>query len=184
MTVPAPRTVLALCASPSETSTTQRVLDDLVTPHLARLRIHVTALSLRRLPAEALLRGDAGHPALATAARRLDDADGVVIGTPVHKASFTGLLKVFLDVLPRHALAGKAVLPLATAHDRGHGPVLMRGLEPVLASMGGPRLAPLCCLTAADLAGGTRPDGTALDRAVAGFARMLRDPAHTGLVSC
>ncbi|MEV5973462.1 NAD(P)H-dependent oxidoreductase [Streptomyces sp. NPDC051921] len=183
MTRPAGRTVLAVCASPSTPSTTQRVLDDLVTPHLARLGLHVSALALRPLPAEALVHGDAGHPALASAVRRLEHADGVVIGTPVHKASFTGLLKVFLDVLPRHALAGKVVLPLATAHDRRHGTPLMRGLEPVLASMGGPRVAPLCCLTAKDLDGGPPPGATALDRAVAGFARMLRDPAHTGLAS-
>ncbi|MER8043651.1 NAD(P)H-dependent oxidoreductase [Streptomyces sp. NPDC094032] len=117
MTGPAGPTVLAVCASPSRTSTTQRVLDDLVTPRLTGLGLRVGGLALRPLPAEALVRGDAGHPALAAAARRLDRADGVVIGTPVHKASFTGLLKIFLDLLPRHALAGKVVLPLATAHD-------------------------------------------------------------------
>ncbi|WP_164986270.1 NAD(P)H-dependent oxidoreductase [Streptomyces roseicoloratus] len=180
MTGPA---VLALCASPSTTSTTQRVLDDLVTPRLSRLGLRVTPLALRPLPADALVRGDAGHPALASAAGRLEHADGVVIGTPVHKASFTGLLKVFLDLLPRNALAGKVVLPLATAHDPRHGPLLMRGLEPVLASMGAARVAPLCCLTSGDLGGTDGSGPPALDEAVDGFARMLRDPAHTTGVS-
>src|SRR5256885_12419558 len=38
----------------------------------------------------------------------------VVVATPIYKASYSGVLKSFLDLLPQFGLAGKVVLPLAT----------------------------------------------------------------------
>jgi FMN reductase len=60
------------------------------------------------------------------------DADAVVIATPVYKASFSGLLKVFLDLLPQDGLAGKLVLPLATGGSQSHMLALDYALRPVL----------------------------------------------------
>jgi FMN reductase len=45
-------------------------------------------------------------------------------------------LKVFLDLLPQFALAGKAILPIATGGSVAHLPALDYGLGPVLQSMG------------------------------------------------
>ncbi|WP_437719533.1 NAD(P)H-dependent oxidoreductase [Sorangium sp. So ce448] len=50
----------------------------------------------------------------------LPSAAGVVIATPIYKASYTGALKAFLDLLPQFGLAGKAALPLATGGTLAH----------------------------------------------------------------
>ncbi|WP_279379314.1 NAD(P)H-dependent oxidoreductase [Bordetella bronchiseptica] len=58
------------------------------------------------------------------------------MATPVFKASYSGLLKAFLDVLPQFALAGKSVLPLATGGSVAHVLSVDYALRPVLQSMG------------------------------------------------
>jgi FMN reductase len=63
------------------------------------------------------------------------DADAVVIATPIYKASFAGILKTFLDLLPQDGLAGKLVLPVATGGSQSHMLALDYALRPVLASL-------------------------------------------------
>jgi len=47
-------------------------------------------------------------------------ADVVVVAVPVYKAAYSGLRKVFLDLLPQTALKGKTVLPLGTGGSPHH----------------------------------------------------------------
>ncbi|CAM5266078.1 MULTISPECIES: NADPH-dependent FMN reductase [Streptomyces] len=128
-------TVLSVSGSPSATSRTARLLR-----HLDRRLIaqghEVIPLDVRTLPAEALLGADVRHPAIAEAAALFDRADGIVIGTPVYKAAYSGLLKSLLDLLPQYALAGKTVLPLATGGTTAHVLAIDYALRPVLSSMG------------------------------------------------
>lgn len=126
--------VVAISGSPSERSKTGGVAD-YVLHRLAARGGDVTHFRLRDLPAEALLRGDTGHPDIARAVVALAHADGVVIGTPTYKAAYSGLLKVFLDLLPQFALSGKVVLPLATGGSIAHVLALDYGLRPVLQSL-------------------------------------------------
>jgi FMN reductase len=128
-------TVLSLSGSPSATSRTARLLRHL-DARLADQGHTVLPLDVRTLPAEALLRADTGHPALAEAADLFARADGVVIGTPIYKAAYSGLLKALLDVLPQFALTGKTVLPLATGGTPAHVLAIDYALRPVLTSMG------------------------------------------------
>jgi FMN reductase len=60
----------------------------------------------------------------------------VVVATPVYKAAYSGVLKVFLDLLPQTGLAGKTVLPLATGGSPNHMLALDYALRPVLQSLG------------------------------------------------
>ncbi len=64
------------------------------------------------------------------------NAHGLIIATPIFKASYSGLLKVFLDALPQFALAGCAVMPIATGGSLAHALALDYALRPVLQSMG------------------------------------------------
>ncbi|QBJ93215.1 FMN reductase (NADPH) [Streptomyces seoulensis] len=128
-------TVLSISGSPSATSRTGRLLRHL-DERLSRQGHQVVPLDVRRLPAEALLGADVRHPAIAAAAELVDRADGVVIGTPVYKAAYSGLLKSFLDLLPQYALTGKTVLPLATGGTTAHVLAIDYALRPVLSSMG------------------------------------------------
>jgi FMN reductase len=140
-------TFLTVSGSPSADSATEHVLFTYVVPRLVGDGDEIRHLAVRDLPAEALLHGEAGHPRLKAAAELLAAADGIVVATPVHKAAYAGLLKTFLDVLPRRGLAGKAVLPLATGHMATHGTLVHQALRTVFVSMGAAAITPGCFLT-------------------------------------
>ncbi|AVV47041.1 FMN reductase (NADPH) [Streptomyces sp. P3] len=128
-------TVLSVSGSPSPASRTGRLLRHL-DRRLTAQGHDVIPLDVRTVPAEALLGADFRHPAIVEAAELFDRADGVVIGTPVYKAAYSGLLKSLLDLLPQYALAGKTVLPLATGGSTAHVLAIDYALRPVLSSMG------------------------------------------------
>jgi FMN reductase len=67
------------------------------------------------------------------------DADIVIAATPVYKASFTGLLKAFLDLLPSRSLAGAAAVPLTLSGSPAHLLVADWQLRPVLMELGASR---------------------------------------------
>ena len=75
-------------------------------------------------------------PAIAEAVLAVERADLVVVGTPIYKAAYSGLLKVFLDLLPPDALRDKLVLPLATGGSPAHFLALDYALKPVLSALG------------------------------------------------
>ncbi|MEG1054165.1 MAG: NAD(P)H-dependent oxidoreductase, partial [Janthinobacterium sp.] len=111
--------ILLLGGSPQLPSSSSRLL-----LHIGeQLALHghsYASLHVRDLPARALLLADYDDAAIARAVRAVADADAIVIATPIYKASYTGLLKAFLDLLPQDGLAGKLVLPLATGGGHAH----------------------------------------------------------------
>lgn len=128
-------TILTVSASPSavsKTARTRRFLDD----HFTGRGHTVHAIDVRDLPADALLAADTRHPGIARVLDLFAGADGVVVATPVYKASYSGLLKVLLDLLPQKALHGKVVLPVATGGTLAHLLVLDYALRPVLTALG------------------------------------------------
>jgi FMN reductase len=127
--------ILVLTGSPSLRSRTSALARH-VGDALALDGHHVEVLALRELPAAALLAADTGEPVIAGAVRQVIAADAVVVATPIYKASYSGLLKVFLDLLPQRALDGKVVLPLATGGTVAHLLAIDYGLRPVLVSLG------------------------------------------------
>jgi FMN reductase len=127
--------VLSVSGSPSATSRTARLLRHL-DARLTAQGHQVLPLDVRTLSADALLRADFGHPDIVRATELFARADGVVIGTPVYKAAYSGLMKALLDLLPQNGLAGKAVLPLATGGSTAHVLAIDYALRPVLSSMG------------------------------------------------
>jgi FMN reductase len=129
------RLILAISSSPSPTSRTAKVAD-YVLHSLADTALMTRHIQLRDIDAEALVSAKAAHVSVARAITALEQADGVVFATPIFKASYSGLLKVFLDLLPQFALAGKAILPIATGGSMAHLLALDYGLRPVLQSMG------------------------------------------------
>lgn len=128
-------TILSVSGSPSASSRTCRLLRHLDQRLIAQGH-QVIPLDVRTIPAEALLGADFRHPAIVEATELFARADGVVIGTPIYKASYSGVLKVLLDLLPQYALTGKTVLPLATGGSAGHILAIDYALRPVLNSMG------------------------------------------------
>jgi len=70
---------------------------------------------------------------LVDAVRRVAEADAVIAVTPVFSASYSGLFKMFFDVLEEGALAGKPVLVAATAGTARHSLVLDYAMRPLFA---------------------------------------------------
>ncbi|WP_281169821.1 NADPH-dependent FMN reductase [Nocardioides alkalitolerans] len=64
------------------------------------------------------------------------ESDLVVVASPTYKATYTGLLKAFLDRYPANGLAGVTAIPLHTGADLGHqmGPTFT--LAPLLSELG------------------------------------------------
>jgi FMN reductase len=62
--------------------------------------------------------------------------DLVVFASPTYKASFTGLLKLFLDRFPSNALDGVVAVPLMLGAGPGHALAPEFFLKPVLAELG------------------------------------------------
>ncbi len=127
--------VLVISGSPSATSRTELVADH-VARRLAAGEWQVGHLRVRTLPAVPLLGADTTDPSIARALERVRRADGIVLATPTYKASFSGLLKTFLDLLPRDGFGRKAVLLLATGGSTAHVLVLDYALRPVVQALG------------------------------------------------
>lgn len=126
--------VLVISGSPSRTSKTE-IVGDHVVRQLATGGQRARHLRLRTLPPAGVLTADLADPAIADAVHQVARADGVVLATPTYKASFSGLLKSFLDLLPQYGLADKVVLPLATGGSPAHVLMLDYALRPVVQSM-------------------------------------------------
>lgn len=133
--------VLLIAGSPSERSRSAALLDG-VQERLRLRGARTERLHIRDLSPQALILADFGHPSISAATGRVAAADVLVVATPVYKAAYSGVLKVFLDLLPQTALEGKTVLPLATGGSPHHMLALDYALRPVLQSLGAKHILP------------------------------------------
>lgn len=103
---------------------------------------HSTALiDVIDLPPEDLVYAKFNSPAILAAHELVEEADVIIVASPVYKASFTGVLKSYIDLLPHKAFSGKAILPIFIAGSDSHLLTIDYALKPVLASMGGRKFA-------------------------------------------
>lgn len=106
-------------------SLVERIADDL--PHAGVEVVDLAVLTR-------VLFDDDGR--VAAAARTAMSADLLVVASPVYKGSFTGLLKVFLDLLPGGALRGVTAVPLILSAAPDHSFAAETYLRPVLVELG------------------------------------------------
>jgi FMN reductase len=133
--------ILLIAGSPSERSRSAALLDA-VALRLGGRGANIERLHIRDLSPQSLLLADVAHRSIAAAVDQVARARIVVISTPVYKAAYSGVLKVFLDLLPQTALKGKTVLPLATGGSPHHMLALDYALRPVLQSLGAGHILP------------------------------------------
>lgn len=126
--------VVALGGSPSHISRSTILLDH-AKHWLQRQGIEVVSYQVRDFNAEDLLFANFNSPAVQQLIEQISRADGLVVATPVYKASFSGALKTLLDVLPERALNNKVVLPIATGGSSAHMLAVDYALKPVLAAL-------------------------------------------------
>jgi len=137
-----PSTILLIAGSPSESSRSAALLDSVSLRLARREGLKVERLNIRELPAQALLLAEWGHPEIVKALAQVQRARAIVVATPVYKAAYSGVLKVFLDLLPQTALKEKTVLPLATGGSPHHMLTLDYALRPVLQSLSARHILP------------------------------------------
>jgi FMN reductase len=127
--------IVSVSGSPTAPSRTLS-LSTRIGAELRAQGFQVHSINVRDLPAEDLLHANLESPALKEALGLVERADGIVLSTPLYKASYTGVLKAFLDLLPQFALTGKVVLPIATGGSLAHVLALDYALRPVLQAVG------------------------------------------------
>ena len=107
-------------------------------------------IDLARL-AEGLLAPWRLSPVAAAAGETARAAGILVLATPTYKASFTGLLKLFLDTFPAGSLAGTVVVPLTVAGGPAHRHLADLQLRPVLGDLDAALPAPSLLLEESEL---------------------------------
>jgi FMN reductase len=124
-----------ISGSPSATSRVNGVLH-IAAEILQAEEITPDWVNIWEIPAADLLSLRFDSPAVKKAIGQVEQADAVVVATPVYKAAYSGILKVFLDLLPQKALENKAVFPVAVGGTPAHLLIIDYALKPVLSALG------------------------------------------------
>ncbi|HKO90885.1 MAG TPA: NAD(P)H-dependent oxidoreductase, partial [Polyangiaceae bacterium] len=96
---------------------------------LAAGGVRIQRYGLSDFAAEDLLLARSEVPAARAYLAEIQAASAIVLATPVYKATYSGGLKVLLDLIPPDALRGKTVLTIATARLGRHFPGVQRALD-------------------------------------------------------
>ncbi len=126
--------VITLAGSPRFPSRSSALLE-YAREKLTSLEVEVCHWNLHNFSPEDLLYARFDSPALKAFSEQLQGADGLIVASPVYKASFSGALKTLLDLLAERALEGKVVLPLATGGTVAHMLAVDYALKPVLSAL-------------------------------------------------
>ncbi|WP_171056446.1 NADPH-dependent FMN reductase [Paenibacillus sinopodophylli] len=77
-----------------------------------------------------------GHPEVQKLLELVAGSDIVIIATPTYKATYTGLLKLFIDMVPPNAWAGKFAIPVMVGGSPHHSMAVETYLRPLLTETG------------------------------------------------
>lgn len=127
--------IVTIAGSPSSSSRSSAVLTQ--SKHmLTKQGFKVESITVRNIPPEDLVFGNFESPALKKVTSLIEEAQGIVVATPVYKASYTGVLKAMLDLLPQYAFVGKAILPIATGGTITHLLSIDYAMKPLFSALG------------------------------------------------
>lgn len=130
--------IVAISAGLSDPSTTHMLADRLADSVRTQFGdASVEVVSLRELAHEitdATLTGFAA-PRLQAVIDEVVAADGLIVVTPIFKASYPGLFKSFFDALDADVLIGKPVLLAATGGTARHSLAIDHALRPLFGYM-------------------------------------------------
>lgn len=127
--------IVTISGSPSPSSRTKAVVEYIKNLPAAK-DWQADSIDVRELPPEVLGHARFDRPPVRNTVRLPEPAEGVIIATPVYKASYAGLLKAYLDLLPQDVLSGKVVWPIAVGGTLAHLLVIDYALKPVLYALG------------------------------------------------
>ena len=129
-------TLVVVSAGTGDPSSTRLLADRLIESFGRQFGdASVELVTLRELAhdiVDASLTGFAS-PRLQDVLDKVGAADGLIVATPIYKASFPGLFKSFIDVLEPDAVIGKPVLLGATGGTARHSLAIDHSLRPLFA---------------------------------------------------
>ncbi|MBY7143154.1 NADPH-dependent FMN reductase [Virgibacillus sp. NKC19-3] len=137
--------IVVISGSPSAFSRSEQVLKYLGNL-LKQEHFSVTHISIKDVPAEEVFQGKFDSPAIHEVTELIQNAKGVIVGSPVYKGAYSGVLKALLDILPQDVLKHTPVLPLMTGGSASHLLAIEYTLKPVLATLKGHNLKGLYLL--------------------------------------
>ena len=140
MSVTASRSLVVVSAGLSQPSSTRLLADRLsaaVNRHLraAGIEPQIEVVELRDQAKDLVNNLLAGFPSphLRAALDAVLAADGLIAVTPIFSASYSGLFKLFFDLVERDGFAGKPVLIAATGGTARHSLALEHAMRPLFA---------------------------------------------------
>jgi FMN reductase len=113
---------------------------------------------------------------LAAVIKEVVESDGLIAVTPIFNASYSGLFKIFFDVLEHGALGGKPVLIAATAGTPRHSLALEHAVRPLFSYMRALVVPTAVFAASEDWGSGTSAEqafSERIDRAAAELARWV-----------
>lgn len=127
--------IAVINGSPSLTSRINAVIE-FAEKSLREAGFEVERINVAELPPGDLIHTKFESEPIVKANGIVAEADAVIIASPVYKASYTGVLKTFLDLIPERGLAGKTILPLFIGGSLAHLLTMDYALKPVLSVLG------------------------------------------------
>lgn len=131
--------IVVISGSPSDGSRSNVILK-YVGSALKNKGFLVTHISVRDIPGDVLFNGEFDSLVIQKLVSLIREAEGVIVGTPVYKSAYSGVLKALLDILPQDVLEDTPVLPLMTGGSPSHLLAMEYTLKPLLASLKGVNL--------------------------------------------
>jgi FMN reductase len=104
---------------------------------LEQLGVPSCTIHVADLPAEALILAKFDDPAVKQAIEFVEKAEIVILASPVYKASYSGILKTFLDLLPQNGFQHKVVAPIFIGGTIAHMLAIDFTLKPVISALYG-----------------------------------------------
>ena len=140
MSATAARSLVVVSAGLSQPSSTRLLADRLSATAERHLRVagiepQVEVIELRDHARDLANNLVAGFPSpgLRAALDAVLAADGLIAVTPIFSASYSGLFKLFFDLVERDGLAGKPVIIAATGGTARHSLALEHAMRPLFA---------------------------------------------------
>jgi FMN reductase len=179
-----PLRVVGVSGSLSEPSRTTELVRAILAEVGLRIEIEPTLIEIAALgPGFAgALHRDQVAPAVEEALQLIESADLLVVGSPVYRASFTGLFKHLFDFVGQYALTGTPVLLAATGGGERHALIIEHQLRPLFGFFQALTLPIGVYASSSDFAsdGVTSPD--VIHRVVQAVDRSLPLVEHAALV--
>ncbi len=171
MSAAAMRSLVVVSAGLSQPSSTRLLADRLsaaVDRHLreAGIEPRIQVIELRDQAKDLVNNLLAGFPSpgLQAALDAVLGADGLIAVTPIFSASYSGLFKLFFDLVERDGFAGKPVLIAATGGTARHSLALEHAMRPLFAYLNAAVVATAVYAATEDWGGG----GAAADGSLVG----------------